>query len=54
MTVQKDARIEAIGEMLQTCDSDIIFLQEIWKEADFEKIKSKLINSYPYSIKFYT
>ncbi|KAM7541950.1 hypothetical protein Aperf_G00000008338 [Anoplocephala perfoliata] len=53
MTVKKDNRIEAIGEMLLNSESDIIFLQEVWMEADFEKLKNTLNPIYPYSIKFY-
>ncbi|KAM3186762.1 hypothetical protein ACTXT7_003681 [Hymenolepis weldensis] len=41
-TVQKDVRIEAIAEMLRKCDCDIIFLQEVWVQNDFKKIKTAL------------
>ncbi|VDL19321.1 unnamed protein product [Hymenolepis diminuta] len=52
-TVQKDVRIEAIAEMLRKCDCDIIFLQEVWVQNDFEKIKTALSSTHPYSVKFY-
>ncbi|KAL5968209.1 putative neutral sphingomyelinase, partial [Taenia solium] len=54
MTVQKNVRVDAICELLQKSECDIIFLQEVWLQSDFEKIKSCLTSIYPHCVKFYT
>ncbi|KAH9279989.1 putative neutral sphingomyelinase [Echinococcus granulosus] len=53
MTVQKDVRVDAICELLRKSDCDIIFLQEVWLQSDFEKIRASLGSIYPHCVKFH-
>ena len=42
-------RIIAIGEELAKGEHDIILLQEIWSQSDYEKLTTKLLAGYPFS-----
>ena len=49
----KDVRVQAIAERLKVSDYDIISLQEVWSEYDFQKISKYIASQYPYSHYFY-
>ncbi|CAO1362853.1 unnamed protein product [Diamesa tonsa] len=50
----KDVRVQAIAERLKVSDYDIISLQEVWSEYDFQKISKSIASRYPYSHYFYS
>jgi sphingomyelin phosphodiesterase 2 len=43
-----------IAERLVQSDYDIISLQEVWSEYDYQKIKSRISSQFPYSHYFYS
>ncbi|CAH8649125.1 unnamed protein product [Heterobilharzia americana] len=52
-TVRKEDRLNAIALKLSYGDFDIILLQEIWLDADYDKLRCLLNDKYPYSNYFY-
>lgn len=50
----KDVRVRSISEKLAQSDYDIISLQEVWSEYDYNKIKERISSQYPYSHYFYS
>ncbi|KAG5676825.1 hypothetical protein PVAND_006632 [Polypedilum vanderplanki] len=54
ISADKDIRIEKISEHLVTSEYDVISLQEVWSEYDFQKIRDKLSKKYPYAHYFYS
>eukprot|EP00794_Sanderia_malayensis_P012773 gene12773-14084_t len=53
-TTKCDYRISCIGDELSKDRHDIIALQEIWIEDEYQSIKSKLANTFPHSHYFYS
>ncbi|CAN7995532.1 unnamed protein product, partial [Ixodes hexagonus] len=47
-------RITAIANYLSTADLDFVFLQEIWSQDDYRKIRSKTQHNLPHSHYFYS
>ena len=45
MSEEKDERMDALIKYLENSDHDIVFLQEVWMQSDFQKIKK----AFPYS-----
>lgn len=43
----------AIAEMLACSDYDVVCLQEVWSDADFNLLRTKASGSLPYSHYFY-
>ena len=41
----RNTRVDAIVEFLASQDYDLVFLQEVWQQSDFQKLK----NLFPYS-----
>ncbi|CAH8869967.1 unnamed protein product [Trichobilharzia szidati] len=52
-TVRKEDRLNAIALRLSQGDFDVILLQEIWLDADYDKLQSLLSEKYPYSNYFH-
>lgn len=50
----KDVRVRHISEKLAQSDYDIISLQEVWSEYDYNKIRERISSQYPYSHYFYS
>lgn len=46
-------RIHAIAEMLATTYYDVVCLQEVWLNSDYELIRNKVLGVLPYSHYFY-
>ena len=47
-------RFQAIGEFLSSGKYDFVFLQEVWDEQDYEKLRKVLSESLPHSYYFKT
>ncbi|KAJ3658126.1 hypothetical protein Zmor_009884 [Zophobas morio] len=50
----RSQRMQAIAEMLATSHYDVVCLQEIWLNSDYELIKHKVSGVLPYSHYFYS
>jgi sphingomyelin phosphodiesterase 2 len=50
----QDIRIDKIADHFSTSDYDILSLQEVWSEYDYQKIKSRVSCNYPYSHYYYS
>lgn len=50
----REKRVTAIADALATGGYDLVSLQEVWSESDFQKLKSRVINALPYSYYFYS
>lgn len=53
MSRNRTARIQAIAEMLATSTYDVVCLQEVWLNSDYELIKSKTLGVLPYAHYFH-
>lgn len=49
----RDVRMRAIAEEFACSKYDVVCLQEVWKDDDFELIKSIVFEALPYSHYFY-
>ena len=50
----REARFQAIAEFLVSKDYDLVFLQEVWHEPDYVKLKKTLAKILPHSFYFKT
>ncbi|KAL7043735.1 hypothetical protein ACKWTF_001644 [Chironomus riparius] len=50
----KDIRVHAISDHFANSDYDIISLQEVWSEYDFNKIRNRVAERFPFSHYFYS
>lgn len=50
----RETRVKAIGEVLATGDYDLVSLQEVWSETDYQHLKGRLTNVLPYAHYFYS
>uniref|UniRef100_A0A336KTK6 sphingomyelin phosphodiesterase n=1 Tax=Culicoides sonorensis TaxID=179676 RepID=A0A336KTK6_CULSO len=50
----REIRVKAIGEILASGDYDLVSLQEVWSESDYQTLKSRLIHVLPYAHYFYS
>lgn len=53
--VSKDRqlRVEAIGEFLANGGFDVVSLQEVWSEHDYQLLKKRTENTLPFAHYFY-
>lgn len=49
----REVRMKAIGDELSKGDFDIVSLQELWSESDFQYLKKVTENVLPYAHYFY-
>lgn len=49
----REARVKAIGEELSTGKYDLVSLQEVWTEHDYETIRTAVGNVLPFHHYFY-
>lgn len=53
MSKDREARVRRIAEELATGRYDVVSLQEVWSETDFQYLKSQSEAVLPYSHYFY-
>ena len=49
MAKHREVRLRALGDALSTCEYDLICLQEIWVQGDFQYVQAKVRHILPYS-----
>lgn len=53
MSKDRDIRIAAIGDELASGKYDIVSLQEVWSESDYQSLKKITAKVLPYAHYFY-
>ncbi|PAA92138.1 hypothetical protein BOX15_Mlig025338g3 [Macrostomum lignano] len=51
---KRHERLAAIADVMSEGENDIVFLQEIWTDGDYDKIRKKMLKSYPHSQYFHS
>ncbi|XP_063699290.1 putative neutral sphingomyelinase [Culicoides brevitarsis] len=50
----REVRVKAIGDVLATGEYDLVSLQEVWSDADYQHLKSRLAKVLPHTHYFYS
>lgn len=53
MSKDRETRVKAIGDVLASGNYDIVSLQEVWSDSDYQYLKQRVENVLPFCHYFY-